>query len=74
MVDINKAAEDADVIINGFAVVFDHDGYKVINLNTGEGVSVFDGDGTLIESNMDEIELGIATKVLHRAMKYSKIC
>ena len=72
MIDIDKAATDAEIIVNGFAVLPCQEGYKVANLNTGWGVAIYRHDGLLIETNMDDIELSIANKVLAEAMAYEK--
>lgn len=73
MIDVIAFADAADVIVNGFAVAPYNEGCRVANLNTGEGVAVFASDGTLVETNMDDIELSIARKVLGDAMAYAEV-
>lgn len=73
MFDVIAFADAADVIVCGFAVAPCDEGIRVANLNTGEGVAVFTTDGTLIETNMDDIELSIARRVLGDAMVYAEV-
>lgn len=70
MVDIDKIALQAEVIVSGFAMLEDGDFIKVVNLNNGEGVAVFKRDGTLIETNMDSIELSIARESMFSSLAY----
>ncbi len=70
MVDIDKIALQAEVIVSGFAMLDDGDFIKVVNLNNGEGVAVFKRDGTLIETNMDSIELSIARESMFSSLAY----
>ena len=43
-----------------------------MNLNTGIGAAVFTPDGTLVETNMDDIELAIARDVQAEAIAYAE--
>ncbi len=70
MLDITKIADEADVIISGFAVKEKENGFSVYNLNNAEGVALFTTDGTLVETNMDDIELAMAKKNLLESKKY----
>ena len=70
MIDVRDVALAAEVIVGGFAIVRLSDAFRVVNLNNARGVAVMRGDGTLIETNMDPIELSIARKNLLGALKY----
>lgn len=70
MLDVIKIADEADVIISGFAVKEKENGFSVYNLNNAEGVALFTTDGTLVETNMDDIELAMAQKTLAESKKY----
>ena len=67
MPDLYKIAHDADVIDNGFAFKKIPEGISVFNLNNGYGAAVFKPDGTLIETNMDDIEIAASTPILGRS-------
>ena len=70
MIDINKIADEADVIISGYAFKKNTDDIRVFNLNNGKSAAVLQPNGTLIETNMDDIELEIATKYMLSSLKY----
>lgn len=70
MPSAQEIAAQADVIINGYAVSTCIEGMRVDNLNNGGGAAVFKQDGTLVETNMDDIELDIAKSCLQNAQKY----
>lgn len=70
MIDVKKCAEEADVIINGYAIERCEDGFRVLNLNDGAGTAVFQKDGKLVETNMDDIEVSIARDHMLRSLKY----
>ena len=70
MIDIEKIADQADVIISGYAFIKNQDDIKVVNLNNCKSVAVFQCDQTMIETNMDDIELEIVKKYLSSSLKY----
>ncbi len=70
MIDYNKIAEEAEVIISGYAFLRFDSHIKVVDLNDKKGVAVFETDGTLIETNMDDIQLTLTKKYLKKAVKY----
>ena len=70
MFDIITEAEKADVIIKGFAIQKCDKHFRVLNLNNQFGAAILMEDGTLIETNMDEIELSIAKDCLSHSLKY----
>jgi hypothetical protein len=70
MPDLKKIADNADVIISGYAIMKCPEGLKVFNLNNAVGAAVFQKDGTLVETNMDDIELAIAKDYMLSGLKY----
>lgn len=70
MFKAEEIADKAEVIIAGYAVMRSKYGFSVFDLNNCEGVAVFKEDGTLIETNMDDIELVIAKKRFNQSLKY----
>ena len=44
-----------------------------MNLNTGIGAAVFTPDGTLVETNMGDIELSIARDVQAEVVAYAEV-
>ncbi len=70
MADIERIADEAEVIICGFALSRCEEGVRVFNLNNGHGAAVLKEDGTLIETNMDEIQLALAVKYMKQGLRY----
>ena len=68
--DIKAIADAADVIVRGYAVSRCEDGIRVFNLNDAYGAAVFTADGQLVETNMDEIGVKIASDILGSSLKY----
>ena len=56
-------ADAAEMIVDGFAVLKQESGYKIVNLNSGNVVVVSD-KFKVLESSMDEIEETIAVRNL----------
>lgn len=73
MINIEELANEAEVIIDGFAFVRFENGIRIFDLNNKKGVAVISKDGKLVETNMDDIELKIAQKYLNRAEKYMEV-
>ncbi|MDE7223667.1 MAG: hypothetical protein K2O34_07815 [Acetatifactor sp.] len=53
--DIKKIADDADMIINGYAFTNENGWIRVLNLNLPNHATVI-YDGKIVETNMDDIE------------------
>ena len=70
MPDIKTIADNADVIINGYAFTRKDDSIQVLNLNCPDKAVVFSADGEVLETTMDDIELSIASRYLQQAQKY----
>ena len=70
MIDIKKLADEADVIINGYAF-FKHElGVRVLNLNNTSSAVVFSRENEMLETTMDDIEIAIVRDYLERSWKY----
>lgn len=70
MPDIKAIADKADLIVNGYAFTREEDGTHVLNLNNPDKAVVFDADGQVLETTMDDIELAIASRYLQQNLKY----
>lgn len=70
MVDIHRIADEADVIIDGYAFSKFEGGYRVLNLNAPDKAAVFAADGSVLETTMNDIELHIASRHLNAGLKY----
>ena len=70
MIDIKKLADEADVIINGYAF-FKHElGVRFLNLNNTSSAAVFSRENEMLETTMDDIEIAIVRDYLERSWKY----
>lgn len=60
MPDIEAVASGADMIVNGYAFTREGGGrIRVLNLNAPTTAAVLDGEGRVLETSMDDMELGI---------------
>ena len=59
MIDVMKVADDADMIINGYAFTKDGQNIKVLNLNHPDRASVINKNAEVLATSMDDIELEI---------------
>ncbi len=58
---IKQIADNENVIISGYAFTKCDLGISVINLNYPDSSAIFDNNGEMIESSMDDIELSIVS-------------
>lgn len=72
MIDVYQVADEADVIVNGYAFTRspEDSSIRVLNLNRPTSAAVFGNDGSLWETTMDDIELSITRGYLERCLKY----
>lgn len=70
MPDLHSISDEADMIVAGFAYKKCAEGVRVFDLNNGMGAAVITQDGSLIETNMDDIELSIAQRYYAANAKY----
>ena len=70
MPDLKEIADKADMIIKGYAFTRDGDFVRVLNLNGGQTSMVMSPDGTMIETNMDEIEQALVQNIWSKDSKY----
>lgn len=70
MIDIKKVADEADMILNGYAYTRKQNIIQVLNLNNPKSASVLSLDGDILETTMDDIELSIILDYYKRDRKY----
>lgn len=70
MVDIKRVADEADMIVNGYAFKRCPEGYKVLNLNRPDKATVFSPAMDALETSMDDIEIHIAREYLKKNLKF----
>ena len=59
MSEIEKVAQSADFIVNGYSFICEDEKVRVLNLNDTTHAAVLDRDGEVLETSMDDIEISI---------------
>ena len=59
MSEIEKVAQSADFIVNGYSFICEGGKVRVLNLNDTARAAVLDKNGEVLETSMDDIELSI---------------
>lgn len=59
MIDVMQVADNADMIINGYAFTKTDKYVRVLNLNNPEKAVMIDLTGDVLETSMDDIEIQI---------------
>ena len=67
---IKAIADEADLIVNGYAFLKKGDSIKVINLNHTENMAILDIDGSVKSTTMEEIEVDIVLDYYKRNCKF----
>lgn len=70
MTNYRAIAEDANMIINGYAFTKDSEKIRVLNLNNPEMAIVFDKDRKVIETSMSDIEIHIVKEYLSNNIEF----
>ena len=68
--NIREIADKADMIIRGYAFTRDGGFIRVLNLKDKESSMVITADGTMVETNMNEIEQVLVLSIWRRDAKY----
>ena len=59
MSEIEKVAQNADFIVNGYSFSCDQEKVRVLNLNDTTRAAVLSKTGEVLETSMDDIEISI---------------
>lgn len=59
MGEVEKMAQNADFIVNGYSFFCKEDNVRVLNLNDASRATVISRDGQVLETSMDDIEISI---------------
>lgn len=73
MIDILKVADDANMIINGYAYTQSGNYIKVLNLNNPDKASVFNSNAEVVETSMDDIEIAIVLDYFQKNSKFMEV-
>lgn len=70
MIDIFKVADEADLIVNGYAFTKCEEGYRILNLNRPDQAVVLSEDGETLETTMDDIQIQIVKDYYKKNKKF----
>lgn len=56
---IKEIADRADMIVDGYAFTRENNRIRILNLNNPDKALVISGDGKVLETTMDDIEISI---------------
>ena len=68
--ELIKVADEADMIVNGYAFKLRDGHISILNLNRPDRAAVLTMDGEMLETSMDDIELSIVQNYLQKNRKY----
>lgn len=68
--ELIKVADEADMIVNGYAFKLTDGHVSILNLNRPDRAAVLTMDGEMLETSMDDIELSIVQNYLQKNRKY----
>ena len=68
--DIKEIADNADMIVDGYAFTEYDAGCRVIDLNDAQSAMVIDKKDRVIETTMDDIEIGIVIDLYKRNKRF----
>ena len=68
--DIKKIADEAELIVNGYAFTKCDLGYRILNLNYPEHAAVISTQGEILETTMDDIGVQIVKDYFIKNRKY----
>lgn len=70
MINVKDIADNADMIVNGYAFTKENEVIRVLNLDFPTKASVLNNAGEMIETTMDDIEVEIVAEIYLRNKKY----
>lgn len=74
MTDVIKVANEADMIVSGYAFTHCTEGYRVLNLNRPDKAVVLSKTGDVLETSMDDIEIQIVRDYLRKNSEFMEEC
>lgn len=70
MINIKNIADNAELIVNGYAFTRYGENFKVLNLNNPTKASLITKFGEVLETSMDDIEIDIVNGYFNKNRKY----
>ena len=73
MIDVARVADEANMIVNGYAFKKDGQNVRVLNLNNPDKATVINEELGVIETSMDDIEIAIVIDYYDRNKKFMEV-
>jgi len=70
MCNVQAVADNANMIVNGYAFTRCELGFRVLNLNRTDRAAVLSRQGSVLETSMDDIELAIVQDYWERNKRF----
>ena len=71
--ELKQIADDAAMIVKGYAFSYKDDFISVLNLNNPSRAMLISKDGEIIESNTDEIEEALILKIWNEDKEFMEV-
>lgn len=68
--ELIRIANEADIIVNGYAFKRKERNISVLNLNRPDKAVLMTMSGEILETSMDDIELSIVQNYFHQNLKF----
>lgn len=72
MSEIDKVAQSADFIVNGYSFLCEDGKVRVLNLNDTARAVVLGLDGKVLETSMDDIEISIVQSYWEKNKQFAE--
>lgn len=69
---LTEIADRADMIINGYAFTKEESVVRVLHLESPHNAAVLSEDGSVIETNMDDVELALINRKVYQGGRGGK--
>ncbi len=73
MIDVKEVADEADMIISGYAFTKSGDRVRILNLNHPSRAAVLSLNGEIIEASMPDIELAIVSDYYNNSRQFMEV-
>ena len=67
---LQELADRADLIVRGYAFSREGDLVRAFNLNDGFSAMILSPDGTMLETNMDELQQALVLRIWERDARF----
>lgn len=72
-IELRKIADDANMVVKGYAFRYLDNNVSVVNLNRPERAVVISKEGIILESNTDDIEEALIRKIWFEDKEFMEV-